>query len=59
VARRYAEALPGLEVRVRRLTRPSPFAESWLGLEGVSADEAEAPEEALRRLHAALFGGGP
>jgi Lhr-like helicase len=57
-ARRYAEELPRLEVRVRRLPRPSPFAESWLGLDSLPAEDAETPEEALRRLHAALFGGG-
>ena len=57
-ARRYAEALPGLEVRVRRLARPSPFAEAWLGVAVVSAQDIEAPADVLRRLHAALFDGG-
>jgi ATP-dependent Lhr-like helicase len=55
-ARGYAEALPGLAVRCRWLGRPSPFAEAWTQPGLGPAEAAEAPAEALRRLHAALTG---
>jgi ATP-dependent Lhr-like helicase len=57
-AGRYLEELPRRLLRLRWLAAPSPFAESWTQLAAGPFATAESPEEALRRLHAALTGGG-
>jgi ATP-dependent Lhr-like helicase len=58
-ARAYAEALPGLAVRCRRLPAPGPFAEAWTQAAEGPAEAVESPAEALVRLHARLTGGEP
>jgi ATP-dependent Lhr-like helicase len=58
-ARRFAEELPRWAVRCRRLAHVSPFVEAWGPVEAGPAEAVETPEEALRRLHAALTGGAP
>jgi ATP-dependent Lhr-like helicase len=50
----YAESLPNLEVRIRRLQQPSPFARHWSQAIGGPTEQTESPEDALRRLHALL-----
>jgi ATP-dependent Lhr-like helicase len=55
-ARGLALALPRCVVRCRRLAQVSPFVEAWGPVAAGPADGAEAPDEALRRLHAALTG---
>jgi ATP-dependent Lhr-like helicase len=54
----FAEALPRRTVKCRRLSRPSPFAESWTQASPGATEDAETPADALRRLHAALTGTG-
>jgi ATP-dependent Lhr-like helicase len=55
-ARDFATELPRWAVRCRRLARLSPFVEAWGPVEGGPAEQTDTPEEALRRLHAALMG---
>jgi ATP-dependent Lhr-like helicase len=57
-ARRFAEELSRLALRCRRLARVSPFVEAWGPVSAGPADLVETPDEALRRLHAALMGTG-
>jgi ATP-dependent Lhr-like helicase len=57
-ARAFVEALAGRRLCCRRLARPSPFVEAWTQLAAGPVESVETPEEALRRLHAALTGGG-
>jgi Lhr-like helicase len=57
-ARRHLEELPRRLLRLRWLAAPAPFAESWTQVAAGPFETAETPEEALRRLHAALTGGG-
>jgi ATP-dependent Lhr-like helicase len=54
----FAEALPRLTVKCRRLAQPSPFAEGWTRAAPGATDRADTPAEALRRLHAVLTGAG-
>jgi ATP-dependent Lhr-like helicase len=54
----FAQSLPGLAVRCRWLPRVSPFVEAWTQPAAGAAESVETPEEALRRLHATLTGGG-
>src|SRR5262249_28584782 len=56
--RRFAEALPGLALRLRWLGAASPFAQAWTQPTEGGAGEVETPAEALRRRHAPLRGGG-
>ncbi len=53
----FAERLPALTIRCRRLARPSPFADHWTQAAIGPSEEVETSEEALRRLHALLTGG--
>ena len=55
-ARRFAEELPRWAVRCRTLPRISPFVESWGPVDPGPTEAVQTPEEALRRLHAALMG---
>jgi len=55
-ARQFAEELPRWAVRCRRLARISPFVEGWGPVSPGPAEEVTSPDEALRRLHAALMG---
>ncbi|HEX5272752.1 MAG TPA: helicase-related protein, partial [Gemmataceae bacterium] len=55
-ARGFVGELPRWAVRCRRLSRVSPFVEAWGPVEAGPAEQADTPEEALRRLHAALMG---
>jgi ATP-dependent Lhr-like helicase len=57
-AAEFAETLPRRTIKCRRLTVPSPFTEAWTRVASGSTELAEAPAEALRRLHAALTGAG-
>jgi ATP-dependent Lhr-like helicase len=57
-ARRFLDALPNWTLRVRRLPEVSPFATAWTQLAAGPEEQAETPEEALRRLHARLTGAG-
>jgi ATP-dependent Lhr-like helicase len=57
-ARDFVEQLPRRVLRCRWLAQPSPFAEAWTQLGAGPAETVEDPAEALRRLHAALTGGG-
>ena len=50
--------LQGQAIKCRKLCRPSPFAENWTQAVQGPAEAAEAPAEALRRLHAVLTGAG-
>jgi ATP-dependent Lhr-like helicase len=52
----FIRILPERPLKCRWLTSPSPFAEAWTQSTENSSSEAEAPAEALRRLHAALTG---
>jgi ATP-dependent Lhr-like helicase len=52
----FAAELAARPVQVRRLARPSPFAEAWTQAADGPAEAVETPAEALRRLHAALTG---
>jgi ATP-dependent Lhr-like helicase len=54
-ARAFVEDLPRCTLRCRRLGRASPFAEGWTQAGPGPAEAVESPEEALRRLHAALW----
>jgi ATP-dependent Lhr-like helicase len=54
----HLEDLPRRLLRLRWLAAPSPFAEGWTQMAAGPFETAESPEEALRRLHAALTGGG-
>jgi ATP-dependent Lhr-like helicase len=54
-ARAYAAEVAALPLRCRWLPAPSPFAESWTQTASGAAESAEAPADALRRLHAALM----
>jgi ATP-dependent helicase Lhr and Lhr-like helicase len=56
-AGRYARELQHLPLRCRRLTYPSPFAESWTQMGAGPAERVETPAEALLRLHASLTEG--
>ncbi len=53
----YARALPRITLRVRKLSCPSPFAETWSQREPVVGGEIISPADALARLHAELIGG--
>ena len=53
----YARSLPRITLRVRKLSCPSPFAETWSQREPVSGGEVISPADALARLHAELIGG--
>jgi ATP-dependent Lhr-like helicase len=53
-ARGFVEGLPRLRLCCRRLAQPSPFVEEWTQLAAGPVESVEGPEEALRRLHAAL-----
>jgi ATP-dependent Lhr-like helicase len=53
----YARSLPRITLRVRTLSRPSPFAESWSQREPVAGEAVVSPADALARLHAELIGG--
>jgi ATP-dependent Lhr-like helicase len=55
-ARRFAEELPRLTLRCRRLAHISPFVEGWGLLTPGPTESVETPAEALQRLHAALMG---
>jgi ATP-dependent Lhr-like helicase len=57
-ARAFVEALAGRRLCCRPLAQPSPFVEAWTQLAAGPVESVETPEEALRRLHAALTGGG-
>ena len=57
-ARGFLDRLPRCVIRWRRLTRVSPFAESWTQLAEGPAEVSESPAEVLRRLHVLLTGGG-
>jgi ATP-dependent Lhr-like helicase len=57
-ARVFLEELPRLRLCCRRLAQPSPFVEAWTQLAAGPVESVESPDEALRRLHAALTGGG-
>lgn len=50
----FAQRLPSLTVRTRRLDRPSPFASAWTQQESGPSEEPLSPAEALKRLHAEL-----
>jgi ATP-dependent Lhr-like helicase len=50
----FIEELPRLRLCCRRLAQPSPFVEAWTQLAAGPVELVEGPEEALRRLHAAL-----
>src|SRR5262249_29036467 len=58
-ARAFLGDPPRLTLRRPWLARPSPVVEGWAQTAAGPAGSAEAPEEALRRLHAALTGGEP
>jgi ATP-dependent Lhr-like helicase len=51
----YVGALERLPIRVRRLTRPSPFVEAWTQAADGPDESVETPAEALRRLHEILM----
>jgi ATP-dependent Lhr-like helicase len=53
----FVAELPRWELRCRRLARVSPFVEAWGPVDAGPAEVVETPDEALRRLHAALMGG--
>ncbi len=55
-ARDFAAELPRWAVRCRRLARISPFVEAWGPVHAGPMEMVDTPEEALRRLHAALMG---
>jgi ATP-dependent Lhr-like helicase len=55
-ARDFVTELPRWAVRCRRLVRVSPFVEAWGPVDAGPAERPDTPEEALRRLHAALMG---
>jgi ATP-dependent Lhr-like helicase len=54
-AGRYVRQLEQLPLRCRRLSFPSPFAESWTQMAVGAAERVETPAEALLRFHAALM----
>ncbi len=54
VARVFAESLSGLPMRMRRLETTAPFARSWSQAAAGPGESALSPEDALRKLHAAL-----
>jgi ATP-dependent Lhr-like helicase len=56
-ARAFLDCLPGRRLCCRWLAQPSPFVEAWTQLAAGPVESVESPEEALRRLHAALTGG--
>jgi hypothetical protein len=58
-ARAFAEELPRQALRCRRLPHVSPFVEAWGPVAAGPAEAVETPDEALRRLHAALMGAPP
>jgi ATP-dependent Lhr-like helicase len=53
-ARAFLEELPRRRLCCRRLAQPSPFVEAWTQLAAGPVESVESPDEALRRLHAAL-----
>jgi len=53
----YVRELEHLPLRCRRLSRPSPFVESWTQMAAGAAQRIETPEEALLRLHTMLTEG--
>ncbi len=53
----FAAELPRWALRCRRLAHVSPFVEAWGPVDAGPAEAVETPDEALRRLHAALMGG--
>jgi ATP-dependent helicase Lhr and Lhr-like helicase len=53
----YVRALEKLPMRCRRLSYPSPFAESWTQIAAGATERIETPDEALMRLHAVLTEG--
>jgi ATP-dependent Lhr-like helicase len=55
-ARHFAEELPRWTLCCRRLAHISPFVEAWGPVEASPIEPILAPDEALRRLHAALMG---
>jgi ATP-dependent Lhr-like helicase len=55
-AREYLQMLPRLLLRRRVLVQPSPFAEAWTQVVAGPVEMAEAPAEAIQRLHAELTG---
>jgi hypothetical protein len=55
-ARVFLEEVPRLRLCCRRLGQPSPFVEAWTQLLAGPVESVESPDEALRRLHAALTG---
>jgi ATP-dependent Lhr-like helicase len=57
-AAQFVEALPRRTLKCRWLAAPSPFTEAWTQVTAGPLELAEAPAEALRRLHAALTGAG-
>jgi hypothetical protein len=57
-ARAFLDELPWLRLCCRPLAQPSPFVEAWTQLAAGPVESVESPDEALRRLHAALTGGG-
>ncbi len=52
----YVAGLANRGIRCRRLAGPSPFVQAWGPVEAGPAELIETPDEALRRLHAALTG---
>jgi ATP-dependent Lhr-like helicase len=57
-ARAFLVGLPRLRLCYRRLAQSSPFVESWTQLAAGPVESVQSPDEALRRLHADLTGGG-
>jgi ATP-dependent Lhr-like helicase len=53
-ARTFLNDLAAWTIRIRPLSRPSPFVESWTQLAAGPVETIDTPAEALLRLHATL-----